>query len=281
MKLNEIKKEKDPRPNTWSEVEKWTKADWDMLWDNPSVEQVMTWCHGNHHNESYRYMWKAKPSQISIKGGRVHFTTKFAWMCVSERLPFKLGKVGDFDVYHQNAPKAKRLTTTEGFPTQSTAIRARYMAIENITEFPKKVDVVSFNGGKIKSFKGLEHLSGINVSIEADDCPIESLDGLPRTLGRLYMSSNKIKSLKGIDKRFDQLKYLNLFAPIEDGMLDLVKIPGLLGSVSNVSARKGTENDVSKAFSIIKKYCKGTEISKAQILECQEELLDADLDDLI
>lgn len=128
MKLHALFEAED-RPDTRDEVwGKWTKADWDELWETPTPEKVLTWCLGSHKEDKYLYMRKAKLRQISVKNNRVNFTRHFSWMATHPRLPFRLGRVNDFSVYNTQGVK---IETTEGFPQKCTG------CIANITAYAR------------------------------------------------------------------------------------------------------------------------------------------------
>lgn len=91
---------------------------------------------------------------------------------------------------------------------------------------PKMVPNVTLSNNKIKAF-----IKDEGNSYDAFDITnnlIESFDNCPKDISGLHLRNNKIKSLKGVHAHFNSLLYLDLFGnPINEGYLDLLKIPNL------------------------------------------------------
>ena len=274
MKLDEIKKPKVQLPDTREEVATWTEKDWDELWNNPTPEKVLTWCHGNNESERYLYMRKTQLKHISVKGGRVNFGVRFWWRANKERLPLKLGSVrGDFTIFGNDI-----ISTTEGFPSKVDGdFSCNYHNIKKVNEMPSivKGGTVELSNGPLSTLNGIPDIK--NLKLHASDSEIESLDGAPKSIVNLQLSECKITSLKGIHLHgLENITALNIIGPIKDGLLDLLKIkfkirPSIY--IGNID-----DPNVYRALEIVRKYIKH-DIKRSEILDCQQELIDADLED--
>ena len=106
---------------------------------------------------------------------------------------------------------------------------------------------------------------------------IKVLTGISSKIyGHLWLSHNPIESLKDIHK---QIKYIKgkIFlrgCPIKSHVLGLLSVDGLQG----VNILNTDTSDLGRAMSIINKYLQKP-FSTDRIYDCQDELIEADLED--
>ena len=113
----------------------------------------------------------------------------------------------------------------------------------------------------------------------SNSCVINSFEWFPRTALNITFKGTDVKSLSGIHKRLEDCRVLALSRRTISGFLDILKIkepPMSISFFSSVVYSKNKEQD--KCVGILRKYLKK---EKIDIFECQDELIDAGLEDLI
>lgn len=209
------------------------------------------------------------------------------------------------------------LTSCEGFKNSEVyngSIILSRNQFSNLKGLPKKIygelwlddnkNLQSLEGAPIQcdrlSLAGCEKLTNFEHcpeavdNINADHCvAIASLKGLPKRMKMFLLYTkeavafdcdvmqcfdltieSKNTSLKGLDAAFKGASQISFGrTPIKSNVLGLLRIDGLK-SVHTYS----TDADLVKAFEIINKHLPSTGSMKA-ILECQDELIEAGLDD--
>lgn len=138
---------------------------------------------------------------------------------------------------------------------------------------PKEVtgDFMCNNNPKLKSLEGAPVKVGGDFNYFDCSDKLKSLEGAPREIGGDFVCCDtKLTSLKGIHKQITNLggKFISNNSPIRSHVLGLLLIKGCTG----------VELDNEDVQDILNKYLPNTIGNKA-VIECQSELLDADLDD--
>ncbi len=147
---------------------------------------------------------------------------------------------------------------------------------------PEYVDgVFNCSSNKLTS---LDHCPLKCKSLYAHDNLLTSLEGAPQSVGRLYCHGNKLTSLKGCPKKLSLLDCTNN---------PLVSLEGFPDHIDNVSisyspnlpilraliAKGGIQclagNEVEVTISDILQKYNGKNYSRASIIACQKELIDA------
>jgi hypothetical protein len=132
------------------------------------------------------------------------------------------------------------------------------------------------------SHMGLKTLKYSPAEVKGDfDCShnmLTSFEGIsPIIHGNLWIGGNPIKSFKDIHKHIKKVGgtvFLGRHIDIKSHILGLVLIDG---SFTIVTAAGSPE--FTKALAIISKYTKILKKTKADLIECQNELIDAGLED--
>lgn len=127
------------------------------------------------------------------------------------------------------------------------------------------------NNSKLTSLKGApEKVGGDFFYYDCSD-NLVSLEGAPKIIGGDFVCCDTaLTSLKGIHKQITNLggKFIFNNSPIKSHVLGLLLIKGCTG----------IEFDNEEVQDILNKYLPNTRGNKA-VIECQSELLDADLED--
>jgi len=210
-----------------------------------------------------------------------------------KKLKYPFGTTKEFNV------NFNKLTTFENFPK---LVKGELSFTENeMTSFEGISEVmgdISANNNKITTFKGLPPLE-VNRNLMVRDnkltsfehCPkkilgafsvsanhISSFEGAPEWIGSNAYFSNmdKLKSLKDIHKHIKHIGgFINLNGtPIQSHILGVLLIDGL----TRISADGDYDDKFIRAVHIINRFLKKGG-GKAGMLDCQNELMDKDLED--
>ncbi len=160
------------------------------------------------------------------------------------------------------------LMTLKGSPSKVKSLDCGSNRLVSLDYLPKIEMDLFCNDNKLISLKGCPKEL---VELDAADNNLTSVEGAPESCRTINLFSNKIKSIEGINKHIKECRYLTLSSnPINSGGLGLLLIKGLEKLVAVDCG------EFTKAAEIINKYL---EDGRAGILTCQEELLDAGLDE--
>ena len=137
------------------------------------------------------------------------------------------------------------------------------------------VNILSAQNFKIHH-DGFRDFTGLSCTMISGDCTFEgsfsSLENLDIDCSKsLLLRSKKLTNLSHISKHVKSCQTLRLFSPIESHLLDALRIENL--SVIEIPIHSKFELRLSKAVEIINTYLD----TKGDILDCQQELIDAGL----
>lgn len=199
------------------------------------------WYHWHKDDHPLRVLMK-------VRDGRLDYNGEIRVEPFGE-LPFPMGKVREFVVY---AMSGKTIDSFKSFPEE-----AEYMSLTDV---------------KSHSLKGLEtKIQRLRYSGQ-----LLSFEGVP-TVHMLDLVSNGFRSLSGINKHVSTavLTFLDNI-DIEDGLLDVLRIPGIQTVRYQLTLGKDKNPQLEKAFDIITKHVGQ---GRPGIVKAHQELIDNDLED--
>lgn len=198
---------------------------------------------------------KIQPHDINNATDGIIFNDSLNLLKVKGEIPFKFKLVSGTFGIHSSA-----LTSLKNFPE---TIKGNCLVIG-------------------QSLTSLEHCpKNIFGSFSVKGNKLTAIDYFPEHVGGVInLSENKIKTLKGIHKKILSVER-SLFLddnPIEESILGLLLIKGLTHKNVSWGALGGNSvsDDLKRALEIMKPYYGG---GKSAVMECQEKLIDAGLDD--
>lgn len=192
-------------------------------------------------DDSSRSMLTLKRDMISITDGVIDS---------------KIGIVFNDDV------RLKKLPVTFGKVNQ--LFECKDLGLTSFAGFPSKIIQTSSSNGYL--------------SATGND--FTSLDGIARSVSEIVLTNcNKITSLKNVHKYIDSCERLFVPGSVKSNLLGVLKIKDL-AFVHFQDHRSTIENDkLTRACNIINVYLERGHIGNSEILACQQELIDNDLDD--
>jgi hypothetical protein len=154
--------------------------------------------------------------------------------------------------------------------------------VENGFELKYKLDVVlgdfDIHDRQIASFKNFPN--SVHGEVNCYNNNITSLEGAPYNIsGSLDLIDNPITSFKDIHKHIQSCNKIYIPVSVQSNLLGVLKMKNIpLLSTASTDRWKEGYNTLLKAVSIINKYGHDKKGS-ANILACQEELIDNELKD--
>jgi len=280
MKLNEIVSAKEHRIRELLIQYGIVLASWDHETGEILPPKGFTF-----HNSSHVKDIEILPDGTVNIDGYINLSgTKFA------KLPFKFGKISQGLTIAEN----RKLATLVGCPTEVKALDlSSCQSLTSLKGSPTTVhgsvslffcnNLESYDGGptqvdgnliltsctKLKSLKGLPRTLGGSLVVSSIPNKEFSLEGMPEELGtheegNLQLCNLKITSLTHLPKRIN-------------GVIDLSGSTNIRNMLALFKVRGVTEIQIDhnkKLESILNKY-----VESRDIMECQEELIDAGLEE--
>ena len=115
----------------------------------------------------------------------------------------------------------------------------------------------------------------VSGTFDASSNFLSSYVGAPKNCQTLDLSSNpKLTTLKDIGNYFTFLEFIHIPHTVQSNILGLLRIQGLKSVATRFRPWESVSVGLSEAMSIVNKYLKEPD---KDILECQEELIDAGL----
>ncbi len=207
-------------------------------------------------------MYIRKSGSNPIRFGAVdgNFTIKSNKLQELDNMPVSVGK--EFDCSYN------QLMTLKGCPKEVGDMDCSTNKLVSLEGLPKIKEDLYCNDNKLISLKGAPKELR---RLDASDNNISSLEGIPNKASEIILTSNKISSLIGIGKMINRCVHIDFSENmIKEGGIGLLLIEGL-ESIGHKNCGSFT-----LAGSIINKYL---EDGTSGLLECQEELIDAGLEE--
>lgn len=226
--------------------------------------------------------------------GKVSYTVGLKLKNVKKRLEVQFNEIG-----YNFSFEFSKLESLKGAPKKVGGVfDIRRCGLHSLEGGPEEVGSFDADGNPLESLKYAPRLNGKEkfASYSIFDCGLTSLaycpeeipgdfictsnkittiDDMPRKVtGSMYIDDNKITSLKGIHKRIMHIgDAIDLGSnPIKKAILGLILIDGL----KTIRIDVDDDPEFKRAIIIIRTYLgKG----KAGVLEAQERLMEAGLDD--